>query len=155
MRSASTPPPPPPRPGARPRSRRSRRLRFRRPTTRTGRRRTRSDRAKRPEPGARDRLRPRGGDGGEYQYRDDERGEPKTFRQRRPDDAGGWTWKLGGVRRVLYRLPDILAADPAVPIFMAEGEKDVDNLIALGLVATTNPGGAGKWHPEYNDGLRG
>lgn len=48
----------------------------------------------------------------EYDYRDEEgellyqavRLTPKTFRQRRPDGQGGWTWNLGGVRRVLYRL---------------------------------------------------
>jgi predicted protein tyrosine phosphatase len=55
----------------------------------------------------------------EYRYVDEhgkllyvvERREPKAFRQRRPDGRGGWTWKLGGVRRVLYRLPEILTAD--------------------------------------------
>lgn len=33
--------------------------------------------------------------------------EPKSFRQRRPDGADGWIWKLGDVRRVLYRLPGL------------------------------------------------
>ena len=38
--------------------------------------------------------------------------EPKTFRQRRRDPTGknGWSWKLGEVRRVLYRLPKVLEA---------------------------------------------
>ena len=36
--------------------------------------------------------------------------EPKGFRQRRPDGRGGWTWKLGDVRRVVYHLPEVLAA---------------------------------------------
>ncbi|BCV20950.1 hypothetical protein hamaS1_10190 [Moorella sp. Hama-1] len=36
-----------------------------------------------------------------------------------------------------------------------EGERDADNLAALGLTATTNPGGAGKWRPEYGGPLRG
>lgn len=48
-------------------------------------------------------------------------------------------------RRVLYRLPELLSADPADPVFSPEGEKDVLKLIALGLVATCNPGGAGNW----------
>ena len=30
-------------------------------------------------------------------------------------------------------------------IFVVEGEKDVDNLRALGIPATCNAGGAGKW----------
>lgn len=71
--------------------------------------------------------------------------QPKDFRQRRPNGKGGWAWSLGDVRRVLYRLPDLIAADPAVLVFVTEGEKDVDRLRGLGLVATTSPQGAGKW----------
>jgi hypothetical protein len=81
--------------------------------------------------------------------------EPKDFRQRRPDGNGGWTWKLNGVRRVLFHLPQLLAADPAMPVYVVEGEKDVLALEPLGLVATTNAGGAGKWRREYADVLRG
>jgi len=75
---------------------------------------------------------------------------PKGFKQRRPDGTGGWIWNLDGVERVLYRLPDLLAASPEEPVYIVEGEKDVDRLRLAGLVATTNPGGAGKWRPEYN-----
>ena len=39
--------------------------------------------------------------------------EPKDFRQRRPDGNGGWIWSLGGIRRVLYRLPQLRACDRA------------------------------------------
>lgn len=70
---------------------------------------------------------------------------PKDFRQRRPDGAGGWAWSTKGIERVLYRLPELLAADPDETVFVCEGEKDADNLADLGLVATTAPGGAGKW----------
>lgn len=92
-----------------------------------------------------------------YDYRD-ERGqllyqvvrfEPKDFRQRRPDGEG-WLWNLQGVRRVVYRLPD-LAGHATVVI--AEGEKDVDRLWSLGIAATTNVGGAGKWRDEYTKQL--
>jgi hypothetical protein len=99
-----------------------------------------------------------------YDYRD-ERGallfqavrltEPKDFRQRRPKAGGGWEWKLGDTRRVLYRLPELLAADTAATVYLVEGEKDADNLAKLGLVATTNPMGAGKWRKEYAEFLRG
>ena len=57
--------------------------------------------------------------------------------------------EYGGVRRVLYRLPELCAADPAAEVFVVEGEKDVETLRRLGLVATTNPQGAGKWRPEW------
>lgn len=71
----------------------------------------------------------------------------KDFRQRRPDDSkpDGWTWSLGDTRRVLYQLPALLAAGPDRVVYVVEGEKDADNLRALGLCATTNPGGALKW----------
>lgn len=71
--------------------------------------------------------------------------EPKDFRQRRPDGNGGWTWKVKGLPLVLYRLPELLEADPQEWVFVVEGEKDVDNLRAAGLTATCNTGGAGKW----------
>ena len=77
--------------------------------------------------------------------------EPKDFRQRRPDGRGGWLWNLDGVPRVLYRLPDLLAADPAAWVYIVEGEKDVDNLRALGLAATCNPGGKMKWKHFSDD----
>jgi putative DNA primase/helicase len=35
---------------------------------------------------------------------------PKNFVQRRPDGNGGWIWKLGSTRRVLYRLLSALRA---------------------------------------------
>ena len=100
-----------------------------------------------------------------YDYQDEQgkflyqvvRYVPKTFKQRRPNGNGGWIWNLDGVRRVLYRLPKLLAADPSYPVFVPEGEKDVDNLRALepDFIATTNPGGAGKWHDEYSKVLAG
>jgi hypothetical protein len=80
---------------------------------------------------------------------------PKKFQQRKPDGNGGWTWSTKGVRRVLYRLPELLAADPRLPVIITEGEKDADSAVKLGYVATTNPGGAGKWRKEYADALRG
>jgi putative DNA primase/helicase len=83
--------------------------------------------------------------------------EPKGFCQRRPDGAGGWIYKnvFEGVRRVPYRLPELLAADPQAFIYLTEGEKDVERLALLRLIATTNAGGVGKWRPEYNEYLRG
>ena len=79
----------------------------------------------------------------------------KDFRQRRPDGNGGWIWKLGDTRRVLYRLPELLAAGESKWVFVVEGEKDADALARLGLAATTNPMGAGKWRVEYAEVLRG
>lgn len=78
--------------------------------------------------------------------------EPKEFKQRRPDGNGGWTWNLNGIRRVLYRLPEVLAEKS---LLICEGEKDCETARALGLTATCNAGGAGKWTDEYSEKLRG
>ena len=81
---------------------------------------------------------------------------PKSFRQRRPDGRGGWTWKLGDVSRTLYRLPAVVAAaDDGGEVWVVEGEKDADNLAKLGLVATCNSGGAGKFTLEMAEHLKG
>lgn len=72
----------------------------------------------------------------------------KQFLFRRPDGKGGWIWNLKGVKRIPYRLPQLLANQDE-PVYVVEGEKDADRLASTGLAATTNPGGAGKWHPEY------
>lgn len=80
----------------------------------------------------------------------------KQFRQRRPDGNGGWEWKVGDVRRVLYRLPQILEGVAAGrTVFVVEGEKDVHAIEAVGGLATCNAGGAGKWRVEYAELLKG
>ncbi|MGH7857720.1 MAG: toprim domain-containing protein, partial [Candidatus Binatia bacterium] len=81
---------------------------------------------------------------------------PKSFRQKRPDGAGGWINNRKDVRPVLYRLPQVLAAVASGDtVYVVEGEKDVAALERLGLTATTNVGGAGKWRDEYSEVLRG
>jgi hypothetical protein len=70
---------------------------------------------------------------------------PKDFRPRRPNGKGGWLWNLTDVRRVLYRLDEWQGQRVGL---IVEGEKDVDAAWALGIPATTNVGGAGKWRPE-------
>jgi hypothetical protein len=84
---------------------------------------------------------------------------PKEFKQRRPnpDEVGSWIWNLGPIhqRLVLYRLPAILKADTGRTVFVTEGEKDADRLTGLGLLATTNAMGAGKWYQQYTQTLKG
>ncbi len=80
----------------------------------------------------------------------------KTFRQRKPDGNGGWEYSLGSTPKVLYNLPAVLAAKSrGSRIFVVEGEKDADALIEKGAVATTMPGGAGKWLPIHTEALAG
>ena len=83
------------------------------------------------------------------------RTEAKAFFQER-FDAGVWRPGLKGTRRVLYHLPAVMGAvSEGARVYVVEGEKDVDQLAAVGLVATTSPMGAGKWRPEYTTALTG
>jgi hypothetical protein len=64
-----------------------------------------------------------------------------------------WTPKRFSVRgsaaRVLYQLPELVQAPPERPVFLVEGEKDVETLRRRGLLATTSPLGAHQWHETY------
>jgi 5S rRNA maturation endonuclease (ribonuclease M5) len=82
--------------------------------------------------------------------------EPKSFRQRRPDGKGGHLWNMKGVHPTLYNLPRVHEATmKGELVIVVEGEKDADRLNRLGLVATCNAGGAGKWKPEHTGQLSG
>ena len=74
-------------------------------------------------------------------------GRKKEFRQRRPKAGGGWEWTVKGCRLVPYRLPGLLKC--GAPLIV-EGEKDCDRAASIGIMATTNAMGAGKWSPKYN-----
>jgi hypothetical protein len=80
--------------------------------------------------------------------------DPKDFRQRRPDPnkPGEWIWSVKGLRQVPYLLPE-LAEKIALEqlVFIVEGERDVDRLWSIGVPATCNAGGAGKWKPEHSE----
>lgn len=80
----------------------------------------------------------------------------KRFYQVHPRGDGTWASGRGGARTVLYRLPDVIrAVRQGERVFVVEGEKDVETLIALGLTATCNPMGAGKWTDAYSEALAG
>ncbi|MBI4245249.1 MAG: hypothetical protein HY606_14255 [Planctomycetes bacterium] len=81
---------------------------------------------------------------------------PKGFNQRRPnsENNGKWIYNLNGIRRVLYRLPELIHCEKDSIVLILEGEKDVETARKLGFTATCNPGGAGKWNDEYNQSLK-
>ncbi|MDA7766126.1 AAA family ATPase [Alphaproteobacteria bacterium] len=83
-----------------------------------------------------------------------QRFHPKSFRQRRPDRNGGWIYNIKGVPTLPYLLP-ALQRDQQGTIFIVEGEKCADELSRLGLLATTNSGGAGNWKPILNHHFQG
>ena len=68
----------------------------------------------------------------------------KEFRRLRTDVTGKEVWNWDGIKQVPYRWPDI--KDHRAIIFV-EGEKDVDNLHDIDLVATTIAGGSNAWSP--------
>lgn len=85
------------------------------------------------------------------------------FRQWRPDPTSRsgkrWSRNLPDGSRVgedlIYRLPDVLDSDATRNVFVVEGEKDVDRLWAMGVPATCNAQGAGKWTARHADWLAG
>lgn len=80
----------------------------------------------------------------------------KQFLSRRRTPDGGWAWGLDGIRLVLYRLPRVLeAARSGGRVYLVEGERDVQALEGVGLVATCNPLGALQWLDCYAEALAG
>jgi hypothetical protein len=106
----------------------------------------------------------------EYRYTDEggktlyvkQRLAPRRFTQYMPTPDGGKQWTLNGTRRVLYRLPEVIAAIQRDDvIYLCEGEKDADAIVNAGAMATTwtegawSPGSHPKWRDEYTDALAG
>ena len=57
-------------------------------------------------------------------------------------DTAGWKWGAPPEPRPLYRLPELLAASPEVPVVVVEGEKTAEAAVKCGLTAVTSWGGA-------------
>jgi hypothetical protein len=73
---------------------------------------------------------------------------PKDFLQTHWNGSG-WFYGAPKGPKIPYRLPELLEAEHDT-VLVVEGEKDADNLAALGLLATTSIGGAEKWTPDLN-----
>jgi DNA primase len=73
--------------------------------------------------------------------------EPKSFRWRQSDGAGGFRWNLDGLEGSLplYRLPELAGQR----VIIVEGEKAVDRLRLLGFTATCPPAGASGWPERF------
>ena len=64
-------------------------------------------------------------------------------------ENGQWTWNLKGLKNIpLYNLSALISAEV---IYICEGEKNAEDLIKRGLVATTNHAGGAHWREEYNE----
>ncbi len=87
----------------------------------------------------------------EHIYRD-EAGNPYLRVRRYLDDGGRKQYpqsKWDGAQWIKL-LPELLAAPASATVYVTEGEKCADALAKLGLVATTNSEGAGKWTADLN-----
>jgi putative DNA primase/helicase len=80
-----------------------------------------------------------------------------SFAPGRSNFRGRWVKGKPKGPKVPYRLPELIAAALDVPVFVCEGEKDADNVAALGLISTTNSEGAGKgkWTADLNEWFAG
>ncbi|HEY3373736.1 MAG TPA: AAA family ATPase [Candidatus Aquicultor sp.] len=94
----------------------------------------------------------------EYDYKDAQgklryqivRKVPKSFLLRRPDSNGGWLWNKDGIELIPYNLSAVVQAiEQNKFVCIVEGEKDADTLSRLGITATCNPFGAGKWPESF------
>lgn len=78
--------------------------------------------------------------------------QPKSFRQRRPDGKGGWIYNMTDVRRVPYRLAEVMKAET---VALCEGEKDAETVTRLGWCGTATVGGSNGWLPAYAEYFAG
>ena len=72
-----------------------------------------------------------------------------------PDRKHPRAVELPRVAPQLFRLPELLAAPPARPVFVVEGEKDVLTLEAIGFLAVCGPHGKTVWWESWGDWFRG
>lgn len=92
----------------------------------------------------------------EYDYLD-ENGQPymrviRTTENTFPvmkwvEEIGEWKYGMPDGPPIPYNLPDVLSAKE---VYICEGEKDANTITKMGLVGTTNCGGAGKWATDLN-----
>ena len=59
------------------------------------------------------------------------------------------------IKKILYKLPELINADKDEPILFVEGGKDVDNANKHGFVSTTHFLVKGEWPEEYNKYFEG
>lgn len=88
---------------------------------------------------------------------DDGNGNKKVWQERYKD--GTWVKGLGDIKREdipVYHYEEVKTAGLAgFPVFVTEGEPCVDALRKLGIIATTNIGGSGKWTDSDSADLEG
>jgi putative DNA primase/helicase len=87
----------------------------------------------------------------EYPERGGRERKQAWFERRDGKDGPG----VEGVARTLYNLQEVLKLAAGETLCVVEGEKDVETLRRLGIVATTSPFGARSWRDDYAEPLLG
>lgn len=97
-----------------------------------------------------------------FEHMREDGGKEKYFAFRSVGTDGGWYATTGIYAGLLYHLPALNAAKrEGRTVYIVEGEKDADNLAALGYCAISSAYGGGKgklegkWLPDYTERLRG
>lgn len=83
---------------------------------------------------------------------------------RKPDGSKVASWRryegntllkgLAGLKMPLYHVHSLEDKSKSKPVFVVEGEKDVETVESLGFIAVSSPNGAGsKWLDEYSKEL--
>jgi hypothetical protein len=84
----------------------------------------------------------------------DERGKNHYY-QEHWDNKGWVTGKPAGPK-IPFRLPELLASQVSIPVYLCEGEKDATNLAAIGLIATAvSEGASAEWDPALTEHFTG
>lgn len=76
--------------------------------------------------------------------------EPKGFNYRVKGDDGKWVYNAKDIKKILYKLPELIKAPKDKHIIFVEGGKDVDNVRARGFESTTYFLVKGEWPEEFN-----
>jgi hypothetical protein len=82
------------------------------------------------------------------------RSNGQWYRAKGEPRLGAVVHSFPAVTALPYRLPELLQSGGA-PVLVPGGEKDADNLRALGFTATCNHGGEGKWWNELTRWFKG
>ena len=76
--------------------------------------------------------------------------QPKSFAFRRPDSSGRWVYNIDGIKKIPYRLPELLQSSKDTVVYFVEGQKDVDTLTSFGFTATTLTPLGKEWDSSLN-----
>jgi hypothetical protein len=86
----------------------------------------------------------------------DKNGKPKKSFYQEHWDSKGWVAGKPAGPKIPFRLPELIASQISIPVFLCEGEKDALALAAIGLIATAvSEGASAEWDPALTEHFAG